>query len=62
MQSFRDGIFLSQSQYIYDLLHRTQMTDCKPISTPMASKQPRLRTMDVAYPDVTEYRKIVGSL
>uniref|UniRef100_A0A2N9FFL0 Reverse transcriptase Ty1/copia-type domain-containing protein n=1 Tax=Fagus sylvatica TaxID=28930 RepID=A0A2N9FFL0_FAGSY len=45
-------------------LHRafTRMTDCKPSPTPMASKQPHLANHDDLFPDITEYRRIVGIL
>uniref|UniRef100_A0A2N9H2D8 Reverse transcriptase Ty1/copia-type domain-containing protein n=1 Tax=Fagus sylvatica TaxID=28930 RepID=A0A2N9H2D8_FAGSY len=56
------GIFLSQSKYMSDLLHHTTMLDCKPVATPMASKQPCVADPDSPYKDVTEYRQIVGTL
>ena len=31
------GLFLSQRKYIKDLLHRVNMTDAKPVSTPLAT-------------------------
>lgn len=33
-----NGMHLSQSKYILDLLTRTNMLDCKPVSTPIAGK------------------------
>ena len=30
-----NGIFISQSKYIKEMLKRFQMEDCKPVSTPM---------------------------
>jgi hypothetical protein len=45
-----------------DLLHHTTMLDCKPVATPMASKQPCVADPDSPYKDVTEYRQIVGTL
>lgn len=30
-----DGIFISQSKYIKEMLKRFRMEDCKPLSTPM---------------------------
>ncbi|OMO77387.1 Reverse transcriptase, RNA-dependent DNA polymerase [Corchorus capsularis] len=51
-----NGIFLSQKKYITDLLHRTNMLDCKPIATPMASTISL--SLDVGQPlsDAKEYR------
>uniref|UniRef100_A0A2N9GS34 Reverse transcriptase Ty1/copia-type domain-containing protein n=1 Tax=Fagus sylvatica TaxID=28930 RepID=A0A2N9GS34_FAGSY len=50
------------SKYMSDLLHHTTMLDCKPVATPMASKQPCVADPDSPYKDVTEYRQIVGTL
>lgn len=33
------GLILTQHKYMIDLLHRTNMQDCKPISTPMAATE-----------------------
>jgi hypothetical protein len=62
VQRFSGGIFLSQSKYMSDLLHHTTMLDCKPVATPMASKQPCVADPDSPYKDVIEYRQIVGTL
>jgi len=35
--SIKDGILLSQQRYIRDLLHKTNMEDAKPVTTPMSS-------------------------
>lgn len=35
----KDGIALTQKKYIGDLLMRANMSNCKPISTPMASTE-----------------------
>ena len=59
---FFDGIFLSQSKYMTDLLAHTNMLDCKPVATPMASKRVSLSQTEELYLDITEYRRIVGTL
>ena len=38
------------------------MLNCKPVATPMASKQPSVADPDSPYKDVTEYLQIVGTL
>ena len=45
-----------------DLLNHTTMLNCKPVATPMASKQPSVADPDSPYKDVTEYLQIVGTL
>ena len=62
VQPFHGGIFLSQAKYMADLLLNTRMIDCKPSPTPMAFKQPHLANHDDLFPDITEYRRIVGTL
>jgi hypothetical protein len=62
VQRFFGGIFLSQSKYMSDLLNHTTMLNCKPVATPMASKQPFVADPDSPYKDVTEYRQIVSTL
>uniref|UniRef100_A0A2N9J0X7 Uncharacterized protein n=1 Tax=Fagus sylvatica TaxID=28930 RepID=A0A2N9J0X7_FAGSY len=43
-----------------DLLAHTNMLDCKPIATPMASKRVSLSHAEELYSDITEYRRVVG--
>lgn len=57
-----DCLHLSQQKYAHDLLHRHQMLDCKPTSTPLAAKTP-LTAADgdlLSFP--TAYREVVGCL
>jgi hypothetical protein len=54
--------YLSQKKYTTDLLHRAGMTNCKPVTTPMASSA-KLSTQDgdpLGVHDTTMYRSIVG--
>uniref|UniRef100_A0A2N9H082 Uncharacterized protein n=1 Tax=Fagus sylvatica TaxID=28930 RepID=A0A2N9H082_FAGSY len=44
------------------LLAHTKMLDCKPVATPMASKRVSLSHAEELYSDITEYRRIVGTL
>jgi hypothetical protein len=45
-----------------DLLAHTNMLDCKPVATPMATKRVSLSHAEELYSDITEYRRIVGTL
>ena len=56
------GLHLSQSKYISELLHRAHMIGAKPYSTPTASGSKLSLHDGVALTDATEYRKIVGAL
>ena len=37
ISQLNDGIFISQSKYIKEMLKKFGMEDCKPISTPMTT-------------------------
>jgi hypothetical protein len=57
-------IFLSQSKYAVDVLHRFGMMDCKSMTTPMISNLKKLQDqVAITDPeDPTLYRQIIGSL
>ncbi|PKI77849.1 hypothetical protein CRG98_001760 [Punica granatum] len=56
------GLYLTQSKYIYDILARTSMLECKPISSPVSSKS-RLSLHDGdLFQDPFLYKSVVGSL
>ena len=37
VKKVKDGVFLSQTRYIYDLLKNFDLTDCSSAKTPMAT-------------------------
>jgi hypothetical protein len=55
-------LFLSQTKYIADLLHRTKMEGSKPAPTPCASGGKLSWFVGDHLPDPTAYRHIVGAL
>ncbi|PKI78210.1 hypothetical protein CRG98_001381 [Punica granatum] len=56
------GLYLTQSKYIHDILIRTSMLDCKPISSPVSAGS-RLSLHDGhPFEDPSLYRSVVGSL
>ncbi|KAL3830766.1 hypothetical protein ACJIZ3_019568 [Penstemon smallii] len=56
------GLLITQKKYILDLLRRTNMADCKPVHSPMATST-RLSAYDSPnFEDPTLYRSVVGSL
>lgn len=58
----QQGLHLSQRKYVLDLLHKYDMTNAKPVTTPMAST-PKLRlNSGTALADPTKYRRLIGSL
>ncbi|TFY53550.1 hypothetical protein EVJ58_g9393 [Rhodofomes roseus] len=52
---------LSQRQYVETILERFGMTDCRPVSTPMAANQ-KLAKLDEAEVDEKRYQSALGSL
>jgi len=54
-------IFLHQAKYIHDLLSRTNMLDCKPVSNPATSNKLGHSSSDLVL-DPTLYRSVVGAL
>ncbi|RVX14187.1 Retrovirus-related Pol polyprotein from transposon RE1 [Vitis vinifera] len=56
-----NGLFVSQTKYIRDLLEHTKMMECTPINTPMALKF-IITSFDEQPIDPTPYRQLVGSL
>uniref|UniRef100_A0A2N9J9Y4 Integrase catalytic domain-containing protein n=1 Tax=Fagus sylvatica TaxID=28930 RepID=A0A2N9J9Y4_FAGSY len=56
------GLHLSQSKYIVELLHRAHMIGAKPCSTPTASSSKLSLHDGVSLSEATEYRQIVGAL
>ena len=53
---------LSQHRYISDILARTNMTNAKPISSPMATNSSLSKFSGMKFFDGTLYRSIVGAL
>ena len=57
-----DGIWLSQKQYVLDMLSKYGMADCKPLSVPLDQNGKVDVETGFVLEDPTMYRKIVGSL
>jgi hypothetical protein len=61
VQRRSDGLFLSQRQYLLDILDRAGMRDCKPCSTPVETHS-KLSADGTPVTDPTHYRSIAGAL
>ncbi|KAK9078942.1 hypothetical protein SSX86_003001 [Deinandra increscens subsp. villosa] len=55
-------LHLSQQRYLLELLQRTGLSQCKPLSTPVSSGQQLSKHTGVLLPDPSEYRSTVGAL
>lgn len=64
MTQEKDSITLTQKKYIGDILVRANMSNCKPISTPMTSseKLSKIQGTLLSETEATKYRSIVGAL
>jgi len=56
-----DGLFLSQRQYMLDILGRAGMAECKPCSTPVDCN-PKLSADGVLVQDARDFRSLAGAL
>ena len=56
------GLFLTQRQYILNLLNRTKMAEARPISSPMSSSSQLSLLAGVEFSNPTLYRSTVGAL
>jgi hypothetical protein len=61
VQPNEKGLFLSQTKYALDLLHRASMTDAKPISTPFVVGN-HLSAEGQLFSDPTMSRSLAGAL
>ena len=57
-----EGIWLSQRQYVLDMMSKYGMADCKPISVPLDQNGKVRVDVGVVLEDPIMYRKMVGSL
>ncbi|KAL9285778.1 putative RNA-directed DNA polymerase [Arabidopsis thaliana] len=56
------GLFLNQHNYAADILHRANMTNCKPSTTPADSRAKLAANDGPAVEDPTLYRSLAGAL
>jgi hypothetical protein len=56
------GIFISQTKYIIEMLKRFGMEDCKPIITPMQTSCKLIKDDDSKSTDKRKYKSMIGSL
>lgn len=64
MVLIKEGIILAQKKYIDDLLRRMNMTNCKPIVTPMASTEKFCKDDGIllSADEGSKYRSTMGAL
>ena len=62
ISQLNDGIFISQSKYIKEMLKKFGMEDCKPVSTPMITGCKLSNDDESKEVDQKLYRSMIGSL
>ena len=62
VKQVKDGIFISQTKYIYDLLKKFDLSDCSSAKTPMATATKLELNTKESKVDISSYRGMVGSL
>jgi hypothetical protein len=56
------GIFISQTKYIREMIKRFGMEDCKPVITPMQTSCKLSKVDDSKFTYQRQYRSVIGSL
>ena len=56
----KEGIFISQTKYLKDLLKRFGLENCKPIGTPMVTSHNLSRKDDTPTIEQKKYKFIIG--
>ena len=62
ISQLNDGIFISQSKYIKEMLKKFGMVDCKPLSTPMITGCKLSKDDESKEVDQKMYKSMIGSL
>ncbi|GJR14003.1 ribonuclease H-like domain, reverse transcriptase, RNA-dependent DNA polymerase [Tanacetum coccineum] len=62
LEQRKDGIFLSQDKYVFDILKKFGLSSVKTTSTPMETHKPLSKDADGTDVDVHLYRSMIGSL
>ena len=62
VKQVKDGIFISQTKYIYDLFKKFDFTECSSAKTPMATATKLEINTKETKVDISNYRGMVGSL
>ena len=62
IQQSKNGIYITQSKYIKEILKKFGMEDSKPFGTPMCTRLKLTRDDDLKEVDQTLYRSMIGKL
>jgi hypothetical protein len=62
VKQMKEGIFIHQAKYTKDLMKKFNMTELKPVSTPMSTAAALDSDENGGVIDQREYRSMIGSL
>ena len=62
IQQNKNGIYITQSKYIKEILKKFGMEDCKPVGTPMCTGLKLTKEDESKEVDQTLYRSVIGKL
>jgi hypothetical protein len=62
IHQINQGIFISQTKYIIEMLKRFGMEDCKPVITPMQTSCKLRKDDDSKSTDQRQYKSMIDSL
>ena len=62
IQQSKNGIYITQSKYIKEILKKFGMEDSKPVGTPMTTRHKLSKNDDSKEVDQTTYRSMIGKL
>lgn len=62
VQPCAQGLFLSQSKYAMEILHKTGLADCKPCISPSVIKPTSITASSLPFSSHALFRSIVGAL
>jgi hypothetical protein len=57
-----DGLFLTQRQFVLDVLERAGMVDCKPVLTPVDTQTKVSITFGLSVADPTQFRSLAEAI
>ena len=62
IQKNKNGIYITQSKYIKEILKKFGMEDSRPVGTPMSTGHKLSKNDDSKVLDQTTYRSMIGEL
>ena len=62
IQQSKNGIYITQSEYVKEILKKFGMEDSRPVETPMSTRHKLSKDDDSKVVDQTTYKSMIGKL